>query len=180
MKIVVIGGALVALACSTMTRANTLDFKYVGYGGTASWVQNSQPGQPTPFGLYNQYLRVAVSNGLFNDGGQNGSVPFTYLQWSVYSSVDQFLIGPTGFYGDFLNDLTSGTIYQQLSSTLLFSSGTYQMEFGRLTISAPYIPPPPPSVPEPATWAMLLLGVGLLGAFQRRRGDLRRVAASEK
>lgn len=30
-------------------------------------------------------------------------------------------------------------------------------------------PPPPPSVPEPATWAMMLLGFGAIGAAMRRR-----------
>jgi hypothetical protein len=30
-------------------------------------------------------------------------------------------------------------------------------------------PPPGPAVPEPATWAMMIIGFGLLGAFLRRR-----------
>lgn len=32
------------------------------------------------------------------------------------------------------------------------------------------VTPPPPAVPEPATWAMMLGGFGLLGAAVRRRG----------
>ena len=31
------------------------------------------------------------------------------------------------------------------------------------------VPPPPPAVPEPATWAMMILGFGMVGGFMRRR-----------
>ena len=34
-------------------------------------------------------------------------------------------------------------------------------------------PPPPPAVPEPTTWAMLLLGFGVIGAGLRRKRSLR-------
>lgn len=37
--------------------------------------------------------------------------------------------------------------------------------------------PTVPSVPEPAVWAMLMLGFGLVGGAMRRRGGLRQVAA---
>lgn len=48
-----------------------------------------------------------------------------------------------------------------LSNAELYSTGTYQ----------------PPSVPEPATWAMLILGVGMIGFAARRRGRGAAVAA---
>lgn len=32
-------------------------------------------------------------------------------------------------------------------------------------------PPPPPAVPEPSTWAMMILGFGVLARFMRRRGS---------
>ena len=32
-----------------------------------------------------------------------------------------------------------------------------------------FVPDPPPPVPEPATWAMLIVGFGLIGFVARRR-----------
>jgi hypothetical protein len=31
------------------------------------------------------------------------------------------------------------------------------------------VPPPPAPIPEPATWLMMILGTGLVGAMMRRR-----------
>lgn len=44
-----------------------------------------------------------------------------------------------------------------------------------LTNQKPYTPPPAVSsaVPEPATWAMMIFGLGLVGASMRRRSDRR-------
>lgn len=38
-----------------------------------------------------------------------------------------------------------------------------------LSIDGAILPPPTPGVPEPATWAMLIAGFGLVGAASRRR-----------
>lgn len=38
--------------------------------------------------------------------------------------------------------------------------------------------PPPPAVPEPATWAMMLAGFGAVGSMVRRRRRLERLAAA--
>ena len=45
------------------------------------------------------------------------------------------------------------------------------------TYDAPVVVPPAGGVPEPASWAMLIAGFGLVGAGQRRRRGIPRVAA---
>ncbi len=40
---------------------------------------------------------------------------------------------------------------------------------GRNIPPPPVIPPPPPTIPEPETYAMMLAGLGLIGAVARRR-----------
>ena len=45
--------------------------------------------------------------------------------------------------------------------------GTYNGGSGFLPVGPP--PPPPPAAPEPASWALLIVGFGLVGAAARRR-----------
>lgn len=50
-----------------------------------------------------------------------------------------------------------------------------------LSVTGPGVDAPPPGVPEPASWALLLTGFASLGAMMRRRRAVRRVAlASQK
>ncbi len=51
-----------------------------------------------------------------------------------------------------------------------FLTGTNrQVDFQNIGFTAEVSTPVPGGVPEPATWAMLILGFGLVGAAARRR-----------
>lgn len=39
----------------------------------------------------------------------------------------------------------------------------------RLYSTGRFVPPPPPAVPEPATWLMMLAGLGIIGSAMRRK-----------
>jgi PEP-CTERM motif len=68
---------------------------------------------------------------------------------------------PSGIFGSFDGGAASLT----LSFTQNGENGAIS---GGFTLSTPPSPPPP-SVPEPASWAMLIAGFGLTGAAMRRR-----------
>jgi hypothetical protein len=73
----------------------------------------------------------------------------------------QTIIADGGTRGDFVGpDLTNGTLFLSEADNMF-----------RLGIKGGGIggPPPTPGVPEPATWAFLVLGFGSLGAMLRRR-----------
>ena len=89
---------------------------------------------------------------------------FTYAELGNVTDVvnfdaegNEFAFDPNniGFVGDFL------TI--NLSNTYFAPTGSLQVRFDRGTT------PPTDAVPEPATWAMMILGFGLVGAAIRRR-----------
>ena len=71
-------------------------------------------------------------------------------------------------------------------AALTFRSSGVAFEFDGLAASsaiyrnngdqAPYSMPPATAVPEPATWALMLAGFGMVGAAARRRGRVRTVS----
>jgi len=88
------------------------------------------------------------------------------LNGTSYLAIHKGKGGKNGFEGTGFFKVTSANLdlftlnLQGGSSAVLYST------------EAPYIPPPPPppaAVPEPATWAMMITGFGLVGGALRRR-----------
>ncbi|MCG2842534.1 PEPxxWA-CTERM sorting domain-containing protein [Sandaracinobacter sp. RS1-74] len=92
-----------------------------------------------------------------------------------WASVPSQAIAPTGTFTDFLgNDVT---LYSQVNVAdyvggprLSYISTSFAPSGGPVDIEDPDVPGQPGGVvPEPATWAMMIAGFGLVGGAMRRR-----------
>ena len=140
--------ALAALALSAVAAfsaapalAEVLDFSYTSASnGTASWTQASDP---TPYGYYpGRFTIVPVSDGASSVG--------TFTEVTFASEIGGFLIEvSTSGIVDHGPIIFTGTVVNPI-----FSPGVFVLDSGTLTVTA---------VPEPSTWAMMLLGFAVLG-----------------
>ena len=155
-------GAFAALALSaalSVTSAETLLVSYAEgptYPGGPAGVQYSfdQSSDPTPISyVTGEYTEVPIWNGTGIFAGADA------VYW--YSSVlddGQYAFGPQGYTGpESAPVFAPGTLYEYVPSDGLT---------GALTLA----------VPEPSVWAMLLVGIGTVGAAMRQA---RRKATAE-
>lgn len=84
-------------------------------------------------------FHVGAANGAPNSIGYDGTAFFRFDAGNLPGGLDSFIVNVAG-----------------LSNARLFSTGQF-------------VSPPPNAVPEPATWAMLILGTLGAGAALRRR-----------
>ncbi|PKP98143.1 MAG: hypothetical protein CVT74_11915 [Alphaproteobacteria bacterium HGW-Alphaproteobacteria-13] len=116
-------------------------------------------------GVLNNPLTVTYNEGLISalelkiSGGKDGTVIFTFQGGDSDGLVtDAYQIGSSGFFNAF-----NGTFE---SVTLSFGNDANVSNVGQFRIStAPVVA----GVPEPATWAMMLLGFTAIGFSVRRR-----------
>jgi len=136
----------------------------------------------------------------------NGFATTLGATYAVSFDVGAFLVAGQGSFGDATVDLfiddafvasftnvlsrtTVGTEWERFSRNFtgtgkamtvgLFASlstGSSNLGVGLDAVSVDLIAPPR-AVPEPASWAMMIAGFGLLGAVMRRRMPLRRAPA---
>ena len=120
-------------------------------------------------------ISIALAN--LNDGQQYavsfeaaarpgfGADPFTV---SVGTKSDPYIVSSTA-WGTYTFDFTAHGTSADIAFTGSALPGDTSVGLDNVTISA---------VPEPATWAMMLLGFGMVGFALRRRGQIANVAAA--
>lgn len=94
----------------------------------------------------------------------NRTDPFTYAELGDLTGIVNFDAEFNEFAFDPNNiSFDDGFVVINLSNTYFAPDSSLQVRFDRGTT------PPTDAVPEPATWAMMILGFGLVGAAIRRR-----------
>ena len=119
-------------------------------------------------------LRDAAGN-LFGTSSSNGidiaGTIFRIDTDGTFSTLYSFSDDPGGPLGPLVAD-SSGNLYGA-TGTFRGRRGTiFRLSGAGFQLSAPTPPPGPPAgvIPEPATWAMMIAGFGLVGGMMRRRG----------
>jgi hypothetical protein len=108
----------------------------------------------------------------------NDGISFSYLSVpTAYHGISEdallaFYVEDTGggFSFNYDLDLYGAQLFSGTVSSPKFNTGTYQLQdlSGDLNYSLT-ISHTPPGIPEPAVWAMMLIGFGGIGTAMRRR-----------
>ncbi len=126
------------------------------------------------FGLWGSALDGNNSVALYNDNTLLG----TYALQSVLQASPGF---NSGYYGNPSGGGNAGELYaffnfasdSAFNRVQLIQNGGGGFEFDNLTVGTSVVS----TAPEPATWAMLLMGFGLVGGFLRQRRDRTQASA---
>ncbi len=168
-----ISTAISAASIPSAAQAATVLFDFEGGSRNFSFTleQGETPDSSTVFAGSN---RVGFTNVAGTFTGVNGS---TNVASSITFGTGAFgalSLSATGFgFGSF----SGPALFNGSTTSPIFNFGTFSLGQvstgagtggGRLTISAL----PMAAVPEPATWAMMLLGFGMIGYRMRRRVSL--------
>lgn len=114
------------------------------YGADIGTGQITQPSAPSGHGIY-------------EFGGYDGKVDLgTFINGQSFNV--QYSLTTTGYWDDF-----NGCVHE-CESVALFLGNPYQPSGKGISVTA---------VPEPETWALLLSGLGMVGAVTRRRRNAR-------
>ena len=100
----------------------------------------------------------ALDFGSFGQGFTNLSDIFAFTVTGLGTQTAYSTAGASTFFG-----FTSATPFSQVT---ISTANTTQRVYDNVSVSAPALTG---AVPEPATWAMTILGMGLVGAALRRR-----------
>ncbi len=100
----------------------------------------------------------------FNGPGNLG----TKVIWNFYEATT-LDFGSKAWYGSVLATHAQATIANFIEGSAVFAGLTANGEIHTPGFNGYDVPPPTTAVPEPATWAMMILGFGVIGSSMRRR-----------
>jgi hypothetical protein len=172
-KALLSSAAIVAAALSTQASAATFLFELSG-GRNATFqldTDNPASSQTTAFGNQVVFENIA---GTVN--GESAAIPTINFGTGVFAvlSVNAAGLGFTQFAG-------GGPLFSGSGSAPVFSAGTFQLtnpfdpsSNSTLVISQQAVA----AVPEPATWALMLLGFGFVGGALRAAKRQQKVTVS--
>lgn len=119
----------------------------------------------TPFSLTSGYVAAAWNDGLTVQlVGTLAGAPVFMQSFVVDTQASIFEIFNPALIDNVVFTTFGGTHHPGYNA----GRGT-QLSLDDLTINGTVSPPPTPSVPEPAAWALMVAGFGLVGTSLRRR-----------
>lgn len=148
-------------------RANT-DPAMTIVPGSDQWLKSYVFATPSgsaafPTDFISVVMKTADIGSLTIDGAAAGSGAFSALGASGFSFASFDVSSKTGPFS-----ITANSAFQLLLSG--YDNYDSYFTYGGAAFSPGASPPPPPNgVPEPATWAMMILGMGVVGSALRRR-----------
>ena len=174
-KTILRAGAMAsALVVTVPAHAALLDFNFAGPSGTAVFQLDSNA---TP-----DFARTVIAGsdqfGYYNVAGTFGGINGTASTISFGTGIIATLnivapnLGFTQFSG------SSSPLFSGTANNPTFNTGTFTLKnpfFGNGTLT---VSKAAPAVPEPATWALLILGFGAIGATMRSRSDRKSTTVS--
>jgi hypothetical protein len=163
----------VALFASLPANASPLLFSFSGPSGMASFQLDSNP--VPDFVNSISFLPGSDQFGFNNVAGTYGGMPGVASTISfgegIYASLN--IVAPGLGFTQFSNP----TLFTGSAGSPVFAAGTFTLVnpfFGNGTLDIS--PVAKADVPEPATWAMMIFGLGLVGAAMRYRRSATRKA----
>ncbi len=141
--------------------AATYLFELTGFIDTASWTLDSSP---TP-DIIDAGFGFAINNvsGNFNGSASNSAV----VEFYSASNLGGFAVGGPGFNISF----NGPQFYTGPETAPTLIKGTFLLSFGHKLVISEF-KAPTGAVPEPASWAMMLAGFGLVGFAARRKAKV--------
>lgn len=178
---------LLALACSPLAQAATVEqtVNLGSYGVGIDFAQTFTASRPAVSGMFDfsHFLNFTITQDLYagstiTELSLRDVIDITNLEAAIFQGtcVNNVCTGGSIAYTDYI----SAGSHLTLDST--FAAGDYYVRvtgnipaaasLGKYTLAATTLP-----VPEPETWTMLLVGMGLLGLRVRQNARASREAA---
>lgn len=172
----VIGGALAATCLASPASAAQFLFTFDGASVDVAGTLTTNDVPDLTGGL----LITGISGTVTTSGGTDPIAGL--LPPAAFAGNDNLLFPnrnpllSTGGFSFTVSGISANIFFSSLSSNFTFLTTGFA-EAGSFSVSRVTTPPPVGAIPEPGTWALMLMGFGFVGAAMRRRGVVRTTVA---